>query len=521
MTAPGGVVGGNEQLVTQDGEPRDNKTSESASNQDEAVGSLRESFPGHFRPTTEEFDRLWGEGTFVVDTNVLLNLYRYSHSARDELLKVLHALEDKLFLPHQVGREFLDRRLNTIRTQREGFAKLRQRVTAVRGEMEAELRKVLRLRPGEDLPEGLRDALDEVPAGGYENLSERLETLETGLPRASNSTNDDEVWAAVEGLVAGKVGPPYQDEEMREAEDEAERRRSAKIPPGFKDERPGDYVLWRQTIDEAKRSGRPVVLVTDDRKEDWWWIEQGETIGPRRALVEEMREQAGVPFYMYTPDRLMGEARERLDVEVSDESISEAEGLGLETGDDVTSEARPSWSVIDETFGPIHSLTDREKTAVQTFAMQGGIDSVAEELGSSRVTASRLLRRALRKIRDESAEREPYHDSWSEPDWQNASWSAGQRNSPLRGTNTFVDELSTTVQGDEDSISNFIRTLLRNFPSVEIGRKRADSALGDATLQLKFQSAVSIAHAVRVLEETARETGVILSTVANYTYPEP
>jgi hypothetical protein len=37
---------------------------------------------------------------FVVDTNVLLNLYRYSRSTRDELLRVLRALENKLFLSH-------------------------------------------------------------------------------------------------------------------------------------------------------------------------------------------------------------------------------------------------------------------------------------------------------------------------------------------------------------------------------------------------------------------------------------
>ena len=255
--------------MRRDSEPRDNGTPETAVNRDHAGRLLRETFPGHFRPTAKEFDRLWGEGIFVVDANALLHLYRYSRSTRDELLRVLRALEGNLFLPHQVGREFLDRRLTTIRKQREEFSKLRKRMRGVRGEMEPELRKVLRLRPGEDLPEGLRDALWEVPYGGYTALSEYLEALEADLPRASNSPNEDEVWTAVEALVDGKVGPPYEDEEMRKAEEEAERRRSAKIPPGFKDERPGDYVLWRQTIDEAKRTSRPVVLVTDDRKEDW------------------------------------------------------------------------------------------------------------------------------------------------------------------------------------------------------------------------------------------------------------
>jgi predicted nucleic acid-binding protein len=146
--------------------------------------------PGHFRPTTEEFDRMWEEGMFVVDTNVLLNLYRYSRSTRDELLRVLRALENKLFLPHQVGREFLERRLEIVRKQREGFSNLRQRVTGVRREMETELRKVLRLRPGEDLPDGLRNALEEVPLSGYGVLSGRLEALETDLPQPSNSPDD-------------------------------------------------------------------------------------------------------------------------------------------------------------------------------------------------------------------------------------------------------------------------------------------------------------------------------------------
>jgi len=53
------------------------------------------------------------------------------------------------------------------------------------------------------------------------------------------------------------------------------------------------------------------VLVTDDRKEDWWWISHGKTVGPRRELVEEMRSVAGVPFYMYRPESLLVEAGKR------------------------------------------------------------------------------------------------------------------------------------------------------------------------------------------------------------------
>lgn len=293
----------------------------------ETGGSLRGAFPEYFRPTGEEFERLWRDGTFVIDTNVLLNLYRYSRATRDELLGVLRALGDRLFLPHQVGREFLEGRLPTIHGQRQKVGKLRENVERASERVEAELRSILRLRANEELPGGLGEALANVP-GGYEELVERLEELEGELPQASASPEDDEAWAAVEELFDGRVGPPFGDSEAREVVEEAERRREAKVPPGFRDERPGDYMLWRQTMDEAKRSGKEVVIVTDDRKDDWWWIEQGRTLGPHRSLVAEMRGEAGVSLYMYTPDRLMDEARRRLGVEVSDESISEAEGFG-------------------------------------------------------------------------------------------------------------------------------------------------------------------------------------------------
>ena len=32
----------------------------------------------------------------------------------------------------------------------------------------------------------------------------------------------------------------------------------------------GDYVLWRQLLDEAAKRKLPVLLVTNDQKEDWY-----------------------------------------------------------------------------------------------------------------------------------------------------------------------------------------------------------------------------------------------------------
>ena|SRR5215211_2530267 len=42
--------------------------------------ALRDAFSGRYRPTQDDFERLWGEGLIVPDTDVLFGLYRRYYS---------------------------------------------------------------------------------------------------------------------------------------------------------------------------------------------------------------------------------------------------------------------------------------------------------------------------------------------------------------------------------------------------------------------------------------------------------
>jgi len=46
---------------------------------------------------------LWDTATFVFDTNVFLNLYRYSQKTRDALLDAMTQLEDRIWMPYHVA----------------------------------------------------------------------------------------------------------------------------------------------------------------------------------------------------------------------------------------------------------------------------------------------------------------------------------------------------------------------------------------------------------------------------------
>ncbi|MFB6305406.1 MAG: PIN-like domain-containing protein, partial [Flavobacteriales bacterium] len=109
-------------------------------------------------------------------------------------------------------------------------------------------------------------------------------------------------------LFAGRINDPFDQEELKNIYKEGEDRYSRKVPPGFKDEKEkahpgkyGDLIIWKEIIEIAKNFARPIVLINDEKKEDWWWhlTSDGRTIGPRPELINEIYNEVGVDFHIY------------------------------------------------------------------------------------------------------------------------------------------------------------------------------------------------------------------------------
>jgi len=66
-------------------------------------------------------------------------------------------------------------------------------------------------------------------------------------------------------------------------------------------------------LEKANKENTPIILITDDMKEDWWKISHGKTIGPRPELRREMYERAGVDFYIYNFDNFLEHVSRILD----------------------------------------------------------------------------------------------------------------------------------------------------------------------------------------------------------------
>ena len=171
-------------------------------------------------------------------------------------------------------------------------------------------------------------------SGVFDELCNELkENKSVHTARISN----DEIKDSVARIFESSVGLPYEKERIEQLITEGEERYKQKIPPGFKDgsksgdsdvfyekcRKYGDLIVWTQVIDKATELNRGVVLVTDDKKEDWWEKFKGKTVGPRPELVKEFKDRADQTFYMYQADRFLELARENLGEQVSDEIVEE------------------------------------------------------------------------------------------------------------------------------------------------------------------------------------------------------
>jgi len=314
---------------------------------------MRETFPGHHRPSAEEFAELWSEALIVPDTNVLLTLYRLPEDTRGKLLEILGGLKERLFVPYQVGVEFQRGRLAVIDEQMKTYAEVEEAIKGFATAVGKEVREHPRL-DREDLEGRITKALAPVKRHLDKLRDGHPDPLTDGDPLGADTVRD-----ALEPLLAGRVGEPS---DLADVAKDGSKRYAHKVPPGWADEkkpdpeRYGDLVIWLDVIDRAKDEDKPVILVTEDRKEDWWWIRNGKTIGPQPQLVEEMQEKADQRFWMYTLGPFMEEAAKFLGIELKDaerddveraESAAQREHLVL--SDDLTRRFDPGMTFA--TFG--------------------------------------------------------------------------------------------------------------------------------------------------------------------------
>ncbi len=262
---------------------------------------MKTTFKEYQKFTDEEYKKLWENCTFVFDTNILLNMYRYSRETVDAYFKVLDKLKKKkqLWIPYQVGYEFYENRINAISESEKSYDKILEVLRKAKNDIENNNRD----HPFLDIEEintKIKEELERAESRIGEEKEKHPKWLE-----------NDEILTKVNELFDNCVGKKYDTEKLDKIKNEGEERYKNNIPPGFKDKkkeeskRYGDLILWYQIIDKATESKKPIIFISGDVKEDWWLEKDGKRIMPLPQLKKEMYEKAGVDFHIYTPEKFL------------------------------------------------------------------------------------------------------------------------------------------------------------------------------------------------------------------------
>lgn len=295
--------------------------------------SLSDGFEHYLSASPHDYERVLKDGMVVMDTNAILNLYRYTNEARKELFEVLRSLRERLWVPDQVAREFWRNR-EAAASDLDYFGdELVEELQEARLQIERSLRTwANRVALQREHLQALLDSLDPAFRPVLDKVQDIAGSRSEGRSR---NTYEDPVLLELQDVLVGKVGEPMEAAEHEEAITEGLRRVEAKIPPGYKDKKKedrraaGDYLVWAQTVKEARNRRCEVLLITGDVKEDWWRKESGEIRGPRLELAKEFYSAVGHRLYMLRPPRFLELAREVLNISVANETIDDASRVEL------------------------------------------------------------------------------------------------------------------------------------------------------------------------------------------------
>ncbi|ENK4563977.1 DUF4935 domain-containing protein [Yersinia enterocolitica] len=286
---------------------------------------MRSTYIGRMKKNDNFYKGLLTNATIAFDTNVLLSLYRYSESTRDEFISVINEVKDRVLLPYFVGTEFFNNRTKVISEQCKAYDETKKKLQEIKLSLDNK-----RSHPfiSEDTSNTFAAALEKVIA-----------ELESNNKSHDSQITNDTILDAVSEIFDGKVSENYFSDTLDEIIKKGEERYKNKVPPGYEDagkatksvELPlsqkvapyGDLIIWLQLIEYAKNKSEDVIFITDDTKEDWYESARGKIIGPRYELVEEFEKETGKNIHIYQSDKFLSEISSLLQKAVSRETVEE------------------------------------------------------------------------------------------------------------------------------------------------------------------------------------------------------
>lgn len=298
---------------------------------------MRSKFPGYYRPTEDEFKDLWQNGLFVFDTNVLLDLFRYSDETVNALIENISNLGPRVWIPYRVSLEY-HRNLNeVISSQINSYKRTIETLEDFKKQLDAK-------RSHPFLDTKLHDEIRAFCEKFDSELSKKKDEVELLI-------TENPIKEKISSLLDDKVGDGFDKTKIDKICSDGEKRYADKYPPGYMDckgkkgiEMYGDLIIWNEIIEKSKAESSHIILITGDVKEDWFLKHSGKTLGPRPELIHEFRAETNKLFYAYPTNQFLEFSNEYFQSNIDKQVIAEVEKVI------VTEQKRSETSNTNETI---------------------------------------------------------------------------------------------------------------------------------------------------------------------------
>lgn len=283
------------------------------------------------------------EGTiYAIDTNVLLNLYKYSRQTAEDVIGALTNMSSVLFVPHQTLQEFWSR-LEEVRKgdhHREAAGKVESASSEVKRTVATWLTRTGLTSATDGVASTIESALDQL-VNAAAQLQDTIDRT-----RQESEQGGSGIIKALEQILSGRVGLAPDSETRKRLLEDFRRRVADGIPPGTRDaelkngktdKAAGDFLIWQQCIDEARRrkesEGRTfdLTLITNDLKDDWIRGRDASRPLAHRLLLREYADHVGGVFRIATFGNLLDTAANHFGATVSEEARAQVEEVTRST----------------------------------------------------------------------------------------------------------------------------------------------------------------------------------------------
>lgn len=309
------------------------------------------------------------EHIIVLDTTVLLELYRQPANISLDVISALKRILTNIYIPRQVYDEYLKNYHKICGDEKKKYKKVTKELSDSLKKLQNDIAKKVgeyRKHNYTDISK-LQNNLNEKIKDTQNIITEFEKSHHAEIQLNINFLQNDKVKEFVDLLLnQGSIGQKIPFSKKILLLQEGQVRYDNLIPPGFHDSakngeaKYGDLFVWKDIITIAKEKNTNIIFVCNDTKEDWWEKNKDTPIDLRQELNEEFKEtNPSLSIHFLTLDKFFSYLAEELKLGKSKSALQ--------------------LSALDDTREMLANYEDKISQSIKDYLMTINIDEELDE----------------------------------------------------------------------------------------------------------------------------------------------